>query len=281
MAQAPKSVVQAMHEARSSNAGLAPVQARAVSRSFVTASGERQVLADVTFSVREGEFLCVVGPSGCGKTTLLRIFAGLLAPSMGEVLVRGQKVTSPHPDVALVFQDYGRALCPWRTVIRNVELPLENRRMPRTQRRLTAQSALARVNLTGHERDYPRQLSGGMQQRLQIARALAYAPKVLLMDEPFASLDALARFRLEDTTLRLWTELEQTVVLVTHDLDEAIYLADRIIVLTASPATVADEIPVHLPRPRDQAETRASSGFVRLRHELFERIRAIEGSAVT
>jgi len=274
-------VVQAIDVARNASAGTPPLEARAVSRSFATTTGERHVLADVTFTLREHEFLCVVGPSGCGKTTLLRLFAGLLGPSTGEVLVRGQKVTSPHPDIALVFQDYGRALCPWRTVIKNVELPLENRRVPRAQRRLTAESALARVNLSGHERDYPRQLSGGMQQRLQIARALAYAPKVLLMDEPFASLDALTRFRLEDTTLRLWTELEQTLVLVTHDLDEAIYLADRIIVLTASPATVAYEISVELPRPRDQAETRASSGFVRLRHELFERIRMIEGFAIT
>lgn len=254
-----------------------PIEARGLFRTFETPTGERQVLADVTFSVREREFVCVVGPSGCGKTTLLRLLAGLLSPTAGDVMVRGERVTSPHPDVTLVFQDYGRALCPWRNVIKNVELPLEAAAMPRAERRQRAEAALARVELTGHERDHPRQLSGGMQQRLQIARALAYAPDVLLMDEPFASLDALTRFRLEDTTLRLWAELEQTIVLVTHDLDEAIYLADRIILLSARPATVAEEVPVELSRPRDQAETRASPTFVSLRHELFERIRAIEG----
>jgi len=255
-----------------------PIEVHGLGMRYGGPSG-REVLADVTFSVNRGELVGVLGPSGCGKTTLLRLLAGLMVPTTGDVVVYGDPVRQPHADVSVVFQDYGRALCPWRSVVRNVELPLEADRIPRRERRGRALDALARVGLVGHDHHYPRQLSGGMQQRLQIARAVVQRRGILLMDEPFASLDALTRFRLEDTTLRLWEELGQSVLIVTHDLDEAIYMADRIVLLDIGPATVAGELVVDLPRPRDQAETRSHPRFVELRHELFERVRAIEGRA--
>lgn len=239
-------------------------------------STPREVLRELSFSVREGEFVCVVGPSGCGKTTLLRLLSGLMVPTGGAVRVNGQRLDAPHRDVAVVFQDYARALCAWRSAVRNVELPMEAAGVPRRERRERALGAMERVGLEGHETDYPRQMSGGMQQRLQIARALAQRPRILLMDEPFASVDALTRFHLEDTTLQLWRDLDQTLILVTHDLDEAVYLADRIIVLESKPARVAKQVAVDLPRPRDQAETRALPRFSQVRHDLFEQIRAIE-----
>src|SRR5919106_2006366 len=258
----------------STDAAIQPVEVRQVRLRF--AETQREVLRDVSLTVRSGEFACIIGPSGSGKTTLLRLIAGLVRPSAGEILIDRVPVNRPHPDIAFVFQDYGRALCPWRSVIRNVELPLEAARVPRHLRHERARAALDRVHLTDHDRDYPRQLSGGMQQRVQIARAIAAERRILLMDEPFASLDALTRFRLEDTTLRLWDELSQTVIHVTHDIDEALYLADRILVLGSNPPTVVGELPVELPRPRDQAETRADPLFVELRHELFARIRELD-----
>lgn len=253
-----------------------PIEVRGLGLTYA-GSPEREVLAGLDFTVGTGELVCIVGPSGCGKTTLLRLLAGLARPTAGEVWVQGTPLRRPHPDVAVVFQDYGRALCPWRSVVRNVELPLEASGVSRRDRREQARVALARVQLSDHEQDLPRQLSGGMQQRVQIARALAQQPRILLMDEPFASLDALTRFRLEDTALELWRDLGQTMLLVTHDLDEAVYLADRIILLDSGPATVVGELLIDLPRPRDQAETRADPRFAELRHELFQRVRALEG----
>ncbi len=242
---------------------------------YATRDGGRRVLENLSFEVDEGEFVCVAGPSGCGKTTLLRCLSGLLAPTEGEVWCHERRVTEPPPDMALVFQDYSRALAPWRTVAKNVQLGLEgrvnsNERLTRTQR------ALAMVGLSGHERDYPSHLSGGMQQRVQIARAIAYEPAVLLMDEPFASLDALTRFKLEDTLLDVWAKLRQTIVLVTHDLDEAIYLGDRVIVLSARPTRVVADVAIELPRPRDQLKTKADPRFTELRQQLFEQIRQVE-----
>lgn len=252
------------------------VSVRNLNVTFAAKHGGRHVLSDVSFEVNPGEFVCIVGPSGCGKTTLLRVLAGLVAPVSGEVTIGGDVLDGPHPDVSVVFQDYGRALCPWRTVVRNVELALEAKGVPRSERRERALTALERVQLESHADDHPNQLSGGMQQRLQIARAIACEPPVLLMDEPFASLDALTKFHLEDVTLRLSEQLGQTTVLVTHDLDEAIYLADRVILLNTSPATVAEEVIVELPRPRDQSDTRADPAFVALRHRVFDHIRQIE-----
>jgi NitT/TauT family transport system ATP-binding protein len=235
-------------------------------------AGERQVIENVTLDVGQGEFVCIVGPSGCGKTTLLRILAGLMPPTAGSVSLDGVSVSSPNREVAVVFQDYGRALCPWRTAVHNVELTLEAAGVPRRERRERSLEALDQVNLRDRAHDHPRMLSGGMQQRIQIARAIVGRPSVLLMDEPFASLDALTKFRLEDMFLDTWSRFGQTVVLVTHDLDEAVYLADRIIVLSKGPARVIDNIRVDIPRPRDQVTTRSRDDFVALRTKLLQLI---------
>jgi len=233
------------------------------------------VIDGLDFTVEPGRFVCIVGPSGCGKTTLLRLLSGLLRPDAGEVQIDGTAVTEPPPGLGFVFQDHTRALLPWRTAARNVEFGLEAAGVPRAERAERVRDVLRRVHLPGVGHRYPAQLSGGMQQRLQIARALVAQPRVLLMDEPFAALDALTRYALEDGLLELWAELRPTVVFVTHDLDEAIYLADTVIVLRRGPARVVRTVPVEFARPRDQAATRAHADFVAMRYELFETIRAL------
>jgi NitT/TauT family transport system ATP-binding protein len=233
------------------------------------------VIDRLDFTIEPGRFVCIVGPSGCGKTTLLRLLSGLLQPDTGEVRIDGTSVTEPPPGLGFVFQDHTRALLPWRTAARNVEFGLEAAGVPRGERAERVRDVLRRVHLPGVEHSYPAQLSGGMQQRLQIARALVAQPRVLLMDEPFAALDALTRYALEDGLLELWEELRPTVVFVTHDLDEAIYLADTVIVLRRGPARVVETVPVGFTRPRDQAATRAHPDFVAMRYELFETIRAL------
>ena len=241
----------------------------------VYAQRRRQTVAvrDLHFAVAENEFLAVVGPSGCGKTTMLRMLAGLLAPTSGQVLLRGQLVTEPPPDMVLVFQDYGRSLCAWRTVARNVLFALEHTRLSPAERRERVDHALSVVGLRDFRDHYPWELSGGMQQRLQIARALAYGPRILLMDEPFGSLDALTRAELEDQLLDIWTREPKTIVFVTHDIEEAVYLADRILVLSARPSAVVEEVVIDLPRPRDQIGTRSLEAFVQYRNHIYTRIR--------
>ncbi|HEX7171857.1 MAG TPA: ABC transporter ATP-binding protein [Candidatus Limnocylindria bacterium] len=237
------------------------------------ASGAPPALADVTFSVARGEFVAIVGPSGSGKTTLLRCIAGLLHPTGGEVHLAGASVRDVPEELAIVFQDYGRSLFPWMRVRDNVELPLRHMRLPATERRERTESALAEVGLEDVMDRFPWQLSGGMQQRVAIARAVAYRPQILLMDEPFASVDAQTRADLQDMALELWRAHDSTVLFVTHDIDESVYLAGRVVVLSQPPARVAAEIPVDLARPRDQIETRASPEFVRLRAEVARLIR--------
>ena len=229
---------------------------------------------EISLTVHPGELLCIVGPSGCGKTTLLRCVAGLLPPTSGAVTADGQIVTAPPRSMALVFQDYSRSLLPWMTVHGNVVLPLRARRMPRAERDQLAAGALAAVGLDGHGARYPWQLSAGMQQRAAIARALAYQPKILLLDEPFASVDAQTRADLADLLLDVWHHTNLTVLLITHDVDEAAYLADRIVVLSASPARVKETIDVELPRPRDQIRTRQLPEFADLRGRVFASVRA-------
>jgi NitT/TauT family transport system ATP-binding protein len=230
-------------------------------------------LEDVSFTVADGEFVCVVGPSGCGKTTLLKCVAGLLDPSTGEVVLNGRRVTGPPEQMALVFQEYGRSLMPWTSVRNNVLLPLRHKELTHEQRATLVENAVEAVGLTRFLDHYPWQLSGGMQQRVAIARALAYQPSILLMDEPFASVDAQTRADLEDLILRVRDEYGITILFVTHDIDESVYLADRVVVLTQSPTRVKEIVPIDLPRPRDQIATKELPEFVNLRGHVYRLIR--------
>lgn len=238
--------------------------------------GGRPILQNVSLAVAPGEFVCVVGPSGCGKTTALRVAGGLVKPSGGAVTLEGRPVRGPRRDVAIVFQDYGKALLPWRTASGNVSLALEAAGVPAAQRPKRIAELLARVGLPGHGEKYPSEMSGGMQQRLQIARCLAQDPKVLLMDEPFGALDAMTRQALQDEVLALAASTGATVLFVTHDLEEAIYLGDRVIGLLPNPGRVGTVFEVDLPRPRHQLETRESADFLHLRRELFDFIQRAE-----
>jgi NitT/TauT family transport system ATP-binding protein len=224
---------------------------------------------DITLEASPSEFLAIVGPSGCGKSTLLRMAAGLIAPTKGRVLLDGRPVLAPPPGVVYLFQQYAKSLFAWRTVIDNVMFPLEG--APRGQRgeqRARCQDYLRQVGLSGFEDSYPWQLSGGMQQRVAIARALAADPQVLLLDEPFSAVDALTRMELQSLVLQLWERNKFTAILVTHDVEEAIFLADRVAVLGARPTALKDIIDVGLPRPRDQLTTREDPRFLKLRHHL-------------
>ena len=239
--------------------------------------GGREILSPTSFEVPRGEFVCVIGPSGCGKTTLLRAAAGFVAPSGGVVRRHGQAVTGPSREVAFVFQDYGRALLPWRTVEHNVSLALEAARVPNAERAGRIAQVLATVGLSAHAHKFPAQLSGGMQQRVQIARCLAQQPEVMMMDEPFGALDAMTRESLQDELARLVREQGLTVMFVTHDLEEAIYLGDRVIALrnlagqdSRDKPSLAAMIEVTIPQPRQQLETKEHPEFLRLRRELYQ-----------
>jgi NitT/TauT family transport system ATP-binding protein len=245
-----------------------------VGKTYGTGADAFTAIDEVTFAARPGELLCIVGPSGCGKTTLLRCVSGLMRPSTGSVRIDDRVVSEPPRSMALVFQDYSRSLLPWMSVVDNVVLPLKAARVGRHERQQLATEALASVGLAEHAGKYPWQLSGGMQQRAAIARALAYQPEILLLDEPFASVDAQTRADLEDLLLDVWRRTGVTVLLVTHDIDEAVYLADRIVVLSASPARVRKTIAVDLPRPRDQIATKELPEFARLRASVFALIKA-------
>ena len=240
------------------------------------AFGDAMVLEDINLSVREGEFVCVIGPSGCGKTTALRLVAGLLAPSSGTICVDGEPVRDPRRDVAVVFQDYAKALLPWRTVAGNVSLALEAAFVPASERAPRIAELLQTVGLPNHAGKFPSQLSGGMQQRLQIARCLAQKPRILLMDEPFGALDAMTRQHLQDEVQTIVAASGATVFFVTHDLEEAIYLGDRVIGLSPHPGRIGLELQVDLPRPRHQLATRESPDFVALRRTLFDFIEKVE-----
>ena len=225
---------------------------------------------DVSFSVGEKEFVALIGPSGCGKSTLLHIVAGLSQPSSGAVRLRGDVVDAPKPQMMFVFQQYTKSIFPWKTVLDNVCLGIKYR--IKASREEIAERALAQLKLVGLERYagyYPYQLSGGMQQRVAIARALARRPEILLMDEPFSALDAMMRVELQDLLLWLWREFGFTILFVTHDLDEALYLAQRVVVLSASPGSVAEVVDVPLPYPRHQVETRRQPVYLQLREHLY------------
>ncbi|MDX3640268.1 ABC transporter ATP-binding protein [Streptomyces sp. MB09-02B] len=238
-------------------------------------SGRRvEAVRNLTFTVDPGELVCLVGPSGCGKTTLLKCVAGLLRPTSGEVRLGGRAVEGPPPGMAVVFQEYGRSLFPWMRVRENIELPLKQKRLSRERRRGLVDDALASVGLADAAGAYPWQLSGGMQQRVAIARALAYEPDVLLMDEPFAAVDAQTRADLEDLVRGLWRERGITILFVTHDIDEAVYLGERVLILSASPTVVQEQLKIDLPVERDQLHTRVAPRFADLRTHVYEQIQA-------
>jgi NitT/TauT family transport system ATP-binding protein len=241
-----------------------------VSRHF----GDQHVLGGISLTVPDGQLLSVVGPSGCGKSTLLRTIAGLLPAQEGTVTVDGTPVTGVPDRLAVVFQEYGRSLLPWLTVRDNVALPLRRRGLTRAARRAEAETILERVGLRGVARRHPRELSGGMQQRVAIARALVCRPSLLLMDEPFGSLDAGTREDLEDLLLEVHRTDDTTILFVTHDVDESVYVGDRVVVLSPGPGSrVVRDLRVALPGERDQITTRSSPGFVALRTEVGRAVR--------
>lgn len=256
-----------------STAPDAILEAVGLTKAYGSGEQRRTILADVNFALAEQEFVCVVGHSGTGKTTLLRCLTGLLSPTGGEVRFRGQRVSSPPEGLAIVFQDYSRSLLPWLTVERNIGLPLEGKGISRADQAERIAHAIAAVGLAGHERKLPHELSGGMQQRVAIARALAYQPSVLVMDEPFASVDAQTRAELEDLTLQLRDEYRTSVLLVTHDVDEAVYLSDRVVVIGGAPASVVRVEETGLGRQRDQIETKMLPRFAEVRAEILREIR--------
>ena len=231
--------------------------------------GAKSVLAPTDLVIEDLEFVSIVGPSGCGKSTLLMMMAGLLASSGGEIRFAGQPVSGPPQGMAVVFQDYSRSLFPWLTVRRNLAMATAAYRLDKREVAERVDHALDSVGLPGTHDLYPYQMSGGMQQRVAIARALVVRPRFMLMDEPFAAVDAQTRADLEDLVLRVRREYEVTVAFVTHDIDEAVYLGDRVVVLAANPGRIIADLPVPLPRPRDQIATKLEPEFARLRSEVF------------
>jgi NitT/TauT family transport system ATP-binding protein len=229
---------------------MAYIELRNVSLTYDTPAGRVPGVADVSFGIESSEFLCIVGPSGCGKSTLLNMIAGFLKPSAGEIRIGGKPVAGSGLDRGVVFQDFAQ-LFPWRTALGNVAFGLEMKGVAKAEREAMARRQLALVKLDAFADSYPHHLSGGMQQRVAIARALAYNPSVLLMDEPFAALDALTRDEMQRLLADVWRDTRKTVIYVTHNVAEAVYLADRVVVMSPHPGTVKTEVPIRLTRPRD------------------------------
>jgi NitT/TauT family transport system ATP-binding protein len=230
----------------------------------------RHAFEDISFSVAKGEFVALIGPSGCGKSTLLHIIAGLSRPTSGHVKLNGVPITGPRADLMFVFQQYTKSIFPWKTVMDNVRLGVKY--LPNAERRKLdelCRAQLEHVGLARYANYHPYQLSGGMQQRVAIARALARRPEALLMDEPFSALDAMMRVELQDLLIGLWDELKLTILFVTHDLDEALYLAQRVIVMSASPGRIAEVVSVPLDYPRSQVATRSDPRYLKLRERLY------------
>jgi NitT/TauT family transport system ATP-binding protein len=252
---------------------------KGLKKTYQVEGGEIEAVRDLTFDIAAGQLVCVVGPSGAGKTTLLKCIAGLLAPTSGSVELKGQRVVEPPRDMAIVFQEYGRSLFPWMSVRANVELPLKNQGMPKAERDKLVNEALTAVELAHVPGSYPWQLSGGMQQRVAIARAVAYRPQVLLMDEPFAAVDAQTRADLEDLIRGIWHKFGVTILFITHDIDESVYLAERVLVLSNSPTVVQEDLTIDLPDERDQLTTRSSPRFAELRTHVWEQIQLAKAGA--
>ncbi|MCX6668361.1 MAG: ABC transporter ATP-binding protein [Methanothrix sp.] len=232
---------------------MALLEIKGLNKLFWADGKEMEVLREINLSIRENEFICFIGPSGCGKTTLLRIIAGLEEPTSGTVSLAGDLITGPGPERGMVFQEY--SLFPWRTVLDNIAFGLELKGVPADERRTQSRQYLKMVGLERFEARYPHELSGGMKQRVAIARALVNDPKALLMDEPFGALDAQTRNLMQSELLRIWEEEKKTVVFVTHSVDEAIFLADRIVIMSARPGRVKDVIEIPLPRPRNRTSS--------------------------
>jgi NitT/TauT family transport system ATP-binding protein len=245
---------------------------RGVCVSLPSGGVQRSILDDINLAVSSGEVVAIVGPSGTGKTTLLRVLGGLLQPTAGEVVLDGKSVLEPSRDAVTVFQDYSSALLPWRTVARNVALPLE-RRTSKQERKERVMRALETVGLADRADEYPWRLSGGMQQRVQIARALVLEPRVLLMDEPFGALDAITKASLHDQLLEVQSKTGSTIIFITHDVEEAVYLSDRVMVIHGTPGKLVHSVGTGLPRPRDQIQTRDSPHYHEVRHELAKVLR--------
>lgn len=225
-------------------------------------------LKDINLDVKQGEFMVIVGPSGCGKSTLLDLLAGLTKPSSGQILLDGKAITGPNLDRGIVFQQY--ALFPWKTTLANVEFGLEAKGVPRKERREKALAFLHLVGLKGFENRYPHEISGGMKQRVAIARSLAYDPEVLLMDEPFAALDAQTRETLQSELLRIWEATKKTIIFITHGIEEAVYLGQRVAVMTSRPGRIKQVIDIPFQSRRSEEDLRSNPDFVKLRHEVWE-----------
>ncbi|MFW6075372.1 MAG: ABC transporter ATP-binding protein [Chloroflexota bacterium] len=256
--------------------GRSKITIEQVNKHFIwTASGvhhDVHALKDIDLEIREGEFLAVIGPSGCGKTTLLRILGGLEDYDSGEVRIDNDRVTGPGPDRSIVFQTFG--LFPWKTVHENVAFPLKVRNLPKDEIRRRCEEYLEMVGLSRFTESYPHQLSGGMQQRVGLARALATDPEILLMDEPFGAIDAQTRELMQEELMRIWADSRKTVLFITHDLDEAVYLADRIVVLTRGPGQVREVVEVGLPRPRWEYDVRGHERFAEVRRQIWTMLRS-------
>ena len=237
-----------------------------IRKTFPKVGGEMVAIEEINLQVKNGEFVCILGPSGCGKTTLLRIIAGLQKPTSGKITINGKEISGPGSDRGMVFQEFG--LLPWRTVRSNVEFGLELKGVEKSERTKISTRLIEMVGLTGFEEAHPNELSGGMKQRVGIARALANDPAILLMDEPFGALDAQTRNLMQKELLRIWKETRKTVIFVTHSVDEAVYLADRIIVLSIRPGHIKEIYEIPWEKPRD----RASPDFANLRKRILNEL---------
>ncbi len=247
------------------------IEVRGISKIFDTKEGEIIALKDLSFSIQDGEFLVIVGASGCGKTTLLDLIAGFTSPNTGQVLLQGREVSGVNPQCGMIFQQY--ALFPWKTVQNNVEFGLKMKRMPKNKRETIAKKFIELVGLKGFENSYPKALSGGMKQRVSIARALANDPEVMLLDEPFAALDAMTRQVLQEQLARIYEKHKKTIIFITHSIDEALLLSSRIIIMTARPGRIAQDIANDLPHPRN-ASVGLSARYTELKREIWDTVQA-------